>query len=163
MVEQLSVWFGDPYGLPIIALKGYSSQTLVADVADEILTDPRCAVLLYAGDFDPTGEDIDRDFVERVDAFAVVRRIALNADQVDEYRLPSAPGKETDSRAAAFVARHGRLLQVELDALDPDGLRGLYADAIRDHSDDDAYQESLDREDRERAALDVSEEGSRTP
>ena len=32
---------------------------------------PRDAFLLYAGDFDPSGEDIDRDFVARLRAIAV--------------------------------------------------------------------------------------------
>jgi hypothetical protein len=153
MVEQLAAWFGNPRGIPIVALKGYSSQTLVDLVADEIVADGRPAVLLYAGDFDPTGEDVDRDFVERVDAFDDVRRIALNADQVKKYGLPPLPGKETDSRAAAFAARHGQLMQVELDALDPDDLRALYADAIDDYWDDAAFDHVLDCERQERAAL----------
>ena len=111
-------------------------------------------MLLYAGDFDPTGEDIDRDFVERVGLFADVRRVALNADQVDQYKLPPLPGKQTDSRAAAFVARHGRLMQVELDALDPDDLRALYAAAIADYWDDDRLRGGARTEERDRAQLD---------
>jgi hypothetical protein len=39
-------------------------------------------------------------------------------------------GKATDSRAAAFKARHGRLVQVELEALAPDDLRQLFEDAL---------------------------------
>jgi hypothetical protein len=31
--------------------------------------------------------------------------------------LPVAPGKDTDSRAAAFIAQHGRSVQVEVEAL----------------------------------------------
>ena len=153
MVEQLAAWFGTPRGIPIVALKGYSSQTLVDVVADEITGDDRPAVLLYAGDFDPTGEDVDRDFVERVDAFTEVRRVALNADQVQTYGLPPLPGKDTDARAAAFAARHGRLMQVELDALDPDDLRALYADAIGGYWDDAAFAAVVERERQDRAAL----------
>ena len=153
IVEQLSAWFGDERGLPIVALKGYSSQTLVDEVADEIVNDGRPAVLIYAGDFDPTGEDVDRDFVERVAEFDEVRRIALSAEQVDEYDLPSLPGKETDSRAAAFEARHGRLVQVELDALDPDDLRDLYAAAIADYWAGDAFAAVREQERQERARL----------
>jgi len=110
-------------------------------------------VLIYAGDFDPTGEDVDRDFVERVGEFDEVRRIALSAEQVDEYDLPSLPGKETDSRAAAFEARHGRLVQVELDALDPDDLRDLYAAAIADYWAGDAFAAVREQERQERARL----------
>jgi len=141
------------FGIPIVALKGYSSQTLVDEVADEILDDGRPAVLLYAGDFDPTGEDVDRDFVERVAVFAAVHRIALNAEQVDEYGLPPLPGKQADSRAAAFAARHGQLMQVELDALDPDDLRSLYANAITTYWEDAVFRAVLDRERQERQTL----------
>ena len=84
-------------------------------------------MLLYAGDHDPSGEDIDRDFIARTDCWDEVRRVALTAAQVEQYALPPQPGKETDSRAAGFVERHGRLVQVELDALPPDVLRDLFA------------------------------------
>ena len=75
MVEQLEGWFGR-LGLPILALSGYSSQTYVDDVAYDAARDQRDAVLLYAGDFDPSGEDIDRDFVSRSDCFEEVVRVA---------------------------------------------------------------------------------------
>jgi hypothetical protein len=99
------------------------------------------------------GEDIDRDFIARTDCWTEVRRVALTAAQVAQYALPPQPGKDTDSRAAAFVARHGRLVQVELDALPPDVLRGLYQEAIDTFWIDDAYQQTLVREARERRSL----------
>ena len=113
----------------------------------------RRAVLLYAGDHDPSGEDIDRDFVERTDCWCEVRRVALTAAQVMEYALPPQPGKDTDSRAAAFVERHGRLVQVELDALPPDVLRDLFAAAIAEFWNSSVYKEVLNREDRDRRIL----------
>ena len=113
----------------------------------------RPAVLLYAGDHDPSGEDIDRDFVARSNCWAKVRRVALSAEQVEAYDLPSVPGKATDARAEAVEARHGRLVQVELDALPPETLRGLYADAIAGWWDGDAYRAVLDREAADRQQL----------
>jgi hypothetical protein len=169
MVEQLASWFGD-LGVPILALGGYSSQSYVDVVADDVARQMRPAVLLYAGDHDPSGEDIDRDFVARVAAarvscaaaireggaipgFDEVVRVALSWEQVVEYDLPPQPGKQADSRAAAFAERHGRLVQVELDALDPDVLRGLYADALAQRWDDDVYAAVLEREQTERDLL----------
>jgi hypothetical protein len=165
IVEQLRSWFGD-YGIPVLALGGYSSQSyvgqVVADVQSQRLPDRliddygatwdvdtpnwRPAVLLYAGDFDPSGEDIDRDFVARTGCWDKVIRVALSAEQVQTYRLPPNPGKVTDSRAAAFTARHGQLVQVELDALDPVDLRRLYTDAIAQFWDTSAYDAVLARE-----------------
>ncbi len=145
MVEQLSAWFGD-LGIPILALGGYSSQTYVADVIASVEAQERPAVLLYAGDFDPSGEDIDRDFEERTACWDRVVRVALSAAQVQQYGLPPNPGKATDSRAAAFVERHGELVQVELDALDPDDLRALFTDAVNQWWDTSAYELVLGRE-----------------
>ena len=110
-------------------------------------------MLIYAGDFDPSGEDIDRDLLARTGCFEEVERVALTAGQVEEYDLPPQVGKATDSRAAAFVARHGRLVQVELDALPPNVLRGLYAAAIGHYVDTSAFAASREREGHERAAL----------
>ena len=110
-------------------------------------------MLIYAGDFDPSGEDIDRDFAERTGYCFEVVRVALNAEQIEHYNLPPQPGKPSDSRAGRFIARHGQLVQVELDALPPDVLRGLYQDAIDDYWDKSTYDEVLVRERREREAL----------
>ena len=116
-VTRLLTRFGD-LGIPILALGGYASQSYVKDVVADVGASGRPAVLLYAGDFDPSGEDILRDFLARTDCFTKVDRIALTADQVLEYDLPPLPGKTTDTRAARFIAEHGALVQVELDALD---------------------------------------------
>jgi hypothetical protein len=113
--------------------------------------------LIYAGDFDPSGEDIERDFLERADCFDENHRIALTPQQIIDYSLPPLPGKATDSRAAAFTARHGQLMQVELDALDPNDLRTLYQDAIADYWDDDTWRESYKREQLERKQINAGD------
>lgn len=158
LVNQLWSWFSD-LGVPILALGGYSSQTFVDDVAYDASRDGRKAVLLYGGDFDPSGEDIDRDFVERCGCFDEVVRVALTADQVAEYGLPPAMGKATDSRSGSFVARHGELVQVELDALPPDVLQQLYTDAIDEYWDTSAYDAVVARERGERERLREFAEG----
>ena len=159
IVAQLQAWFGD-LGVPILALGGYSSQSYVDMVHEDVSASGRPAVLLYAGDHDPSGEDIDRDFIARSDCFAKVVRVALSAEQVAAYNLPPQPGKRTDSRSAGFVERHGRLVQVELDALPPVTLRGLYADALADFWDESAYQDSLDLEAADLAELEGPDHAS---
>jgi hypothetical protein len=153
IVEQLKSWFAE-LGLPILALGGYSSQTYVDEVNDHAARQDRPAVLLYGGDFDPSGEDIDRDFEERSNgAFDDVVRVALSGDQVVSFGLPVNPGKATDARAGGFIARHGQLVQVELDALDPDDLQRLYRDAIDEYWDEEAYDEAMEREDEDKSKL----------
>lgn len=160
MVVQLQDWFGD-LGLPIMALGGYSSQTFVKTVGQAIERERdghgRSSILLYAGDFDPSGEDIDRDFIARVEDYLydslTVHRVALLPEHLDQYQLPEFPGKETDSRKWQFMARHGKLVQVELDALDPNDLRALYQSAIDQYWDQEIYEGSLTQEDLETELL----------
>lgn len=127
-------------------------------------TKRRPAVLVYAGDHDASGDDIFRDLVERTDPSAqlsddyttvtgsrlwkAVHRIALTKEQVEQYDLPENPGKDDDPRTDAFMDRHDydTNVQVELDALAPDVLRGLYQSAIDQYWDDDAYGTVIDRE-----------------
>lgn len=152
MVVQLQSWFGD-LGVPILALGGYSSQSYVDTIRADTERAARPAILLYAGDFDPSGEDIDRDFTERSGCWDKVIRVALSADLVREHRLPINPGKTTDSRAAGFIERHGELMQVELDALPPETLRALYQDAIAGYWDTSAYESVLVQEEHDRQRL----------
>jgi hypothetical protein len=159
MVVQLDAWFGG-LGIPVLALGGYSSQTYTDDVTDHAARQDRPAVLLYAGDFDPSGED-DRDLTERSGCWANVIRVALSASQVTQYGLPPNPGKATDSRAAGFIERHGELVQVELDALDPDDLRALYQAAVDSNWDTSAYENVLGRERADRLRLREAEEALR--
>lgn len=151
IVNQLQNWFGD-LGIPIIALGGYSSQSYIKDIKAHA-SRRKHPILLYGGDFDPSGEDIDRDFVARTDCWEKVVRVALTADQVEEFHLPPNPGKSSDSRAAKFVERHGRLVQVELDALDPELIRLLYLQAIDEYFDYDAYEAVLEQEQEDLARL----------
>lgn len=154
MVVQLMHWYGD-LGIPILALGGYSSQTFVDDVRAHVMNDGRPSVMLYAGDFDASGVDIDRDFEERTDIFDEVIRVGLLRHHIDEYSLPPMPGKEDDARSASFILDHGDLIQVELDALNVNDLKKLYQDQLDRFWDAEAYEAVMDEEEpeRERMAL----------
>jgi hypothetical protein len=157
----LRYWFGHT-GIPILPLGGYASQTFCDDVRDDIEEQGRPSVLIYAGDYDASGKDIPRDFIERVGNFDTVKRVALDYRQVRKFKLPEAPHKENDSRNAAFLASEGHLMQVELDALDDDDLRKLYADAIAKYWDPKIAQRVLKEEARERRKLEkLIEKGGR--
>ena len=147
LVAQMQSWFGD-LGLPILALRGYSSESYEREIAEDVAgsANGRPVVVLYAGDFDPSGEDIARNFAEQLTRRGVkhsLERIALTDEQVRDYNLPESVGKDTDTRAAAFAERHGKLVQVELEALSPDQLRGIYQQAIDRHCNQDAYEQQL--------------------
>jgi hypothetical protein len=152
LVAQLSSWYDD-LGLPVVALRGYGSQTIADLVRRDVEQEGRPAVLAYAGDFDPTGMDIERDFIARTACWTHTARVALTAHQVADYRLPPLPGKESDSRAAGFTETYGRLVQVELEALDPTDLRALFDDAINQWWDPQAHREVLTAEQHDRDRL----------
>jgi hypothetical protein len=83
--------------------------------------------VLYLGDHDPSGIDMPRVAERDLKMFAgfpevpfnMVRRVALNLDQVRQLRLPPNPAKETDKRFPAYVREFGTRECWELDALDP--------------------------------------------
>ena len=152
LLAQLSDWFGE-LGFPLVLLRGYSSQTYVDDVADMVRADGRQAVLIYAGDFDPSGEDILRDFLARCPVFDKVEHVAVRPPQIAAFSLDEKPGKVTDSRAAGFTARHGKLVQVEVEAIVPATLRALYQAAIDDYWDESVYDIAVARETVERDRL----------
>ncbi|WP_285783105.1 hypothetical protein [Microbispora sp. NBRC 16548] len=153
LVAQLAAWY-DEFGLPVVALRGYGSQTIADLVRRDAQRAGRPANLLYAGDFDSSGEDIERDFVVRTGCWMHTERVALTADQIAQFDLPPQPGKATDSRAAAFTAAHGRLVQVEVDALAPDDLHRLFNLALARWWDRGAYEAVLESEQRDLDQLD---------
>lgn len=131
--------------------KGYPSLTFINDAADrykEAEENGKELIMLYFGDYDPSGEDIPRsiqDILYRMGVDVEVRRIALMERQVIEWELPSAPTKLTDSRSSNWSG----LGQVELDAIEPHKLQQMAADAIESVFDEDLYNELMEIESRE--------------
>lgn len=150
LISQIVSWFGG-LCVPAVALRGYSSETLERLVLELVDDDHRDIAMFYCGDFDPTGEDIPRAF--EANTGLALRRVALTAGQVDEYGLPAAPGKVSDSRATGFELRHGRLVQVELEALDPSDLQMLLANELNQMLDSGLIEAVRDRQEAERAWL----------
>jgi hypothetical protein len=78
----------------------------------------------------------------------------LTERQVVEYGLPESIGKEKSTDVPELVARYGRNVQVEVDALDPAAvMRQLFEDAIAPYLDSAAHAAVLEREERDRAEL----------
>ncbi|MFD9545061.1 hypothetical protein [Streptomyces sp. NPDC060022] len=50
-----------PTGIPVLVVCGFGSQSYADVVHDRVTADPRHGVLLVIGDFDYSGEDIERD------------------------------------------------------------------------------------------------------
>lgn len=84
--------------------------------------------IIHLGDHDPSGMDMSRDIFDRINftfqAGLEFKRVALNMDQIEQYKPPPNPAKTTDSRYNAYIAQYGTE-SWELDALDPPKFREL--------------------------------------
>jgi hypothetical protein len=113
-------------------------------------------IVLHLGDHDPNGIDMTRDNRDRLALFArhavSVRRIALNMDQVELYRPPPNPAKETDPHYKAYVREFGRDCW-ELDALRPDVIVALILEQIEGLIDERAWASAMEEEASNRAVL----------
>ncbi len=115
--------------------RGYPSFSFVQEMSRYITRQlgGKPTVVLYFGDFDPSGVDIERDLSERLERYGAkdftVQRIALTADQIKKYSLPPMPVKRSDARADSFLEEHGDRA-VELDALDPNLLQTTVRKAV---------------------------------
>ncbi len=150
------------YSVPVFSSGGFTSLTAVRQVADRVLARDVPTVMLHVGDFDPSGESIFESLA--ADAAAFVRddrviltqhleplRVALTAEQVEDYNLPTAPPKSDDKRAKRWKGQ-----TCQLEALPPDVLADLVRGAIHAFMDMERVgqvveAERLDRNDLLRA------------
>ena len=119
------------FRLPYFACRGNNSESEQYKAGKRFeahLANGLTPVVLHLGDHDPNGLDMTRDNRDRLAMFArqgvEVRRLALNMDQIERYRPPPNPAKETDTRYAAYAKQFGRECW-ELDALVPTVIANL--------------------------------------
>ncbi len=141
-----------PYGVTLNVGKGSDGWSSVHDAAERLADG---AVILYFGDFDPSGEDMVRSLGQRlgmVGGTPEIVKCALTVGDIERYHLPPYPAKKTDSRAAAFVAKHGDVA-VELDALPAGVLRDRIVREVEARMDRAALERTRRRGERERKAM----------
>lgn len=151
--------------VPFTANKGYSSSSAMYACGRRFrnkLRDGKECFIIYLGDHDPSGLDMTRDVVERINMFAKARlmfstevevqRVALNINQVKKLRPPENPAKVTDPRAKGYIREFGES-SWELDAIEPNALAKLVKDAVYSIRDADAWETAVNREDAMRAEL----------
>ena len=142
MLEQVSR-ITHRYSVQAYSSSGFNSLTSKKDVADRIVRFGKPATVLHLGDFDPSGEAIYRALTEDVQAFVaedrqtydvgvLFHRVALTADQVESYSLPTAPPKKRDGRSKSWKGE-----TCQLEALSPvqiDTILTAWLDTIVDKS-----------------------------
>lgn len=153
--DALSGIFEDvlnPYGVTLRVGRGYDSLSSIYNAA-ESYGDGSGVTVLYFGDFDPSGENMEVSLRKRLAEFGCrpeIVRIAIAREDIDTYNLPPNPTKATDTRRTAFIAKHGDIT-VELDALPMAVLRERIETEVRKRMDLDAlYQvRAIEQDERE--------------
>lgn len=136
----------EEFGTTFRVMKGFGSFTAVKQAAEDsnAITDMHeAAVVLYLGDWDPSGLYMSEiDLPERLDRYGGVwefERIALT--EADTAGLPhfDAATKSGDVRHRWYTQRYGSRCW-ELDAMDPNALRARVREQIETRLDLPAWE-----------------------
>ena len=145
----------DALGVGFLPVHGFSGATPVHNVAEDY--DGRTLIILYVGDYDPSGMymsecDLPNRFAKYDGGHIILKRIALRPEHLSA--LPSFPAsdKKKDTRYPWFVRNYGHRCW-ELDALDPNDLRALVDEAIRAEIEPVAWNRCAAVEKAERESL----------
>lgn len=124
--------------------RGYPSWDFLYSAAVRLKRIDKSIRIYYFGDFDPSGKDIYRFVQSAFRTFGIsadFELVAITLKQIEEYDIPHAPTKTTDSRSANHVARYGDIA-VELDAVEPKILLQLIEGVIDNSFDTKTYDKS---------------------
>jgi hypothetical protein len=158
--------------------KGYASRSFLRRAVREISEADRPTFIYTFGDYDAAGwfasqhiDEMLREYARR-EQFGhkiTFERVALSPEQIFGHDLPTRPSKEVGPdgqpvpSAPAFRAMQEATLtgamggligqSCELDALDPDDLRGLVDNRLARHMSDDRLEELEAEEEAEKAEL----------
>jgi hypothetical protein len=132
----------DEYGVGFTPLHGFSSATIVHNVADD--DDGRKLIALYVGDWDPSGMYMsERDLPDRLKKYGgdhvKIKRIALVEKRLAGLPSFKASEKKDDPRYKWFVKNIGKKCW-EIDALDPNVLRRCVEKEIKKLIELDAWR-----------------------
>jgi hypothetical protein len=141
----------DRWDVPLLPVKGFSSLSFASSAASTWNEDGRNVEVIYVGDLDQAGLDIEanlqRDLAEWSNVPVQWRRLAITWEQVEQHELPGTAPK------ARTAHRFNYPIAVEAEALPAPVLRQLLDAAIREHVDHDHLDRLLVAEESEREIL----------
>lgn len=116
-------------------------------------------IIFYLGDHDPSGLHMAEDIRGRLELYAgtpiQVVRIGLNMDQIELYKPPPNPAKQTDSRFKRYQEETGLNESWELDALPTNVIRSLIANSVHKLTDVKKWDAALLEEAADKERLDA--------
>ena len=140
------------YRIPITSGRGFASIPPRFNMAKRFRRSGKSRlVVLMVSDFDPEGEQIPESFEQSMRRdFEIYNidtiKVALTAQQVKELDLPPAmDAKKSSSRYKKFAAQYGDQVY-ECEAVDPEQLQAMLADAIDGVLDVAAFNHEVDNE-----------------
>ncbi len=126
------------YRVNLIVGRGYSSYTQIRRAVKRF-PEGKKVILMYIGDFDPTGRHIEVKLIQRLhdqirrsgkDVEVEVKRIALTYEQIKQHDLPSSPLKKFGQKRNEYYEEYGDNVW-EADALSPEVLMKTLEEEIR--------------------------------
>lgn len=145
--------------VPYFACRGYTSASEMWAAGRRLRRYRKAGqtpIVFHFGDHDPSGMDMTRDITDRLKLFSaapvIVKRMALNMAQIQQYNPPANPAKVSDGRAKAYIEQYGTS-SWELDALEPTVLAGLVTRSVLRIRDEDRWVVAQAREARAQAQL----------
>jgi len=141
------------YDVPLMVARGYASLSFLHSAAEYMESVGVPCFIYHFGDFDPSGVNAAKKIHETLLDLAPTaniqfHRVAVTADQIERYGLPTRPTKTTDSRSKGFGD-----ISVELDAMPPQMLRDLVEMCINRHLPEERLAQLQQIEAEERRAL----------
>lgn len=150
-----------PYCVSVAVCRGFSSVSFLNEFKTRLTyqTDKK-PVVLYFGDFDPSGvemlEAMKTTLQDELNIKGIeFKRKALLPDDIHTHQIPHNPNalKYTDTRARKHVSAYGEIA-VELDALPPGILEEKIKDAIESEIDIDLFNREVEKHESEISQLD---------
>ena len=144
------------FGVVVYSAGGFNGLTDKYETAQRLAEVGKPAIVLHAGDYDPSGCAIIDSLAADITAFVAelapwqdleFRRVAVTPAQIRRYSLPTAPQKRTDVRGERMDDT------VQAEALPPDILASELTAAIEDTIDWGALEAARERGERERAEI----------
>lgn len=152
-LSNLFIDIANKYNVQVYPTRGYGSFTFVKDMAQNLSQKWVLAtIILYFGDYDPSGRDIERDLTARLrryktgDASFRVQRVALTKNQISDLDLPPKPEDTAtlekllrDPRSKTYGVEYA----CELDAIEPTILTKLIESSITSIIDKDLWNDRV--------------------
>lgn len=148
------------YHINLMITRGYSSVTALYEASkrfEDKSKEGKEIHILYLGDHDPSGLDMQRSIKESLKLFVPeidvnLIPIGLTKKQVVGLDLPPNYAKEQDARYKAYKEKHGKYCW-EVDALPIEYLTDLVEQSIVKLIDVDLFEKTIDQEREDKGSL----------